>query len=63
VALNRERLYFALSYKRLDEAGFCWPRLEDGVIRLSSAQLMALVDGMDWTRIHAPRRRRPQSLG
>ena len=49
--------------KRLDEAGFCWPQLEDGVIRLSSAQLMALVDGMEWTRLHALRRRRPQSLG
>jgi transposase len=49
--------------KRLDEGRFCWPRLQDGVLRLSSSQLLALVEGMDWTRVHAARRRRPQSLG
>ena len=49
--------------KRLDEDRFRWPKFEDGVIKLSWAQLTALVDGMEWTRVHAVRRRRPQSLG
>lgn len=49
--------------KRLDEHGFHWPRIGDGVIRLSSAQLMALIDGMDWTRVKTPRNRLPASLG
>jgi transposase len=52
-----------LRVKRLDEDRFRWPRLSDGVLKLSWAQLTALVDGMDWTRVHAVRRRRPQSLG
>lgn len=49
--------------KRLDEHGFHWPRIENSVIRLSMAQLMALVDGMDWTRVKAIEARRPLSVG
>jgi len=49
--------------KRLDEDKFRWPRLENGVIRLAAPQLMALVEGMDWTRVKAERRRRPTSAG
>jgi transposase len=49
--------------KRLDEHGFHWPRIESGVIRLTSAQLMALVEGMDWTRVKAVRERRPVAVG
>src|SRR6516225_12082213 len=47
--------------KRLDEDRFRWPRIEDGVIRLSGAQLLALIEGMEWRRVHALRVRRPQS--
>jgi len=36
--------------KRLEEGKFRWPRIEDGVMRLSAAQLAALVEGLDWTR-------------
>ena len=32
---------------------FKWPPITDGVMRLTSAQLAALVDGMDWSRLHA----------
>ena len=39
--------------KRLEEGQFRWPKIEDGVMRLTSAQLAALVDGMDWSRLHA----------
>jgi transposase len=46
-------------WKALDEGAFKWPPISDGVMRLSSAQLAALLDGLDWTRVHPPRRRRP----
>ncbi|TJW41514.1 MAG: transposase [Mesorhizobium sp.] len=49
--------------KRLDEDKFRWPRVENGVIRLAAPQLMALVEGMDWTRVKAERRRQPTSAG
>lgn len=45
--------------KRLDEGKFRWPRIADGVMRLTPAQLSALVEGLDWTRVHARRVARP----
>jgi transposase len=42
--------------KRLEEGQFRWPKLEDGVLRLSAAQFQALLEGLDWRRVHAPRR-------
>ena len=41
--------------KRLEDGKFHWPKMEDGVIRLSAAQLSALVEGLDWRRVHASR--------
>jgi transposase len=32
-----------------------WPRIEDGVMRLSAAQLSALLEGLDWRRVHEAR--------
>jgi transposase len=49
-----------LVYKRLDEAKFVWPRIEDGVMRLSPGQLGALFEGLDWKRVHSRRVPRPQ---
>ncbi len=49
-------------WKALDEGAFKWPPISDGVMRLSSAQLAALLDGLDWTRIHPPRRARPTAV-
>ena len=49
--------------KRLDEHGFHGPKIENGVIRLTSAQLMALVEGMDWTWVKAVHERRPLAVG
>jgi transposase len=40
--------------KRLEGGQFRWPRIEDGVMRLTPAQLSALVEGLDWSRV-APR--------
>jgi transposase len=37
-----------LIYKRLDQARFVWPRIEDGMMRLSLGQLRALFEGLDW---------------
>jgi transposase len=41
-----------LFWKRLEHGGFRWPPISDGVMRLSASQLAALVDGMDWSRLH-----------
>ena len=40
-------------WKRLEQGAFRWPPISDGVMRLSASQLAALVDGMDWSRLHA----------
>jgi transposase len=45
--------------KRLEGAKFRWPGIEDGVMRLSPAQLSALLEGLDWSRVHARRVARP----
>ena len=39
--------------KRLEDGQFRWPKIEDGVMRLTSAQLAALLEGLDWRRVHA----------
>ena len=41
--------------KRLEDGQFRWPNIQDGVIRLSAAQLSALLEGLDWRRVHAAR--------
>ena len=38
--------------KRLEDGWFRWPKVEDGVIRLTAAQLSALLEGLDWRRVH-----------
>jgi transposase len=44
-----------LATKRLEAGGFCWPKIEDGVVRLTAAQLAALLEGLDWKRVHSAR--------
>jgi len=41
--------------KRLENGAFRWPSVQDGVIRLSAAQLSALLEGLDWRRVHVAR--------
>ena len=48
-----------LTYKRLEQGGFTWPRIEDGVMRLSKAQFEALFEGLDWRRVRARTVARP----
>lgn len=45
--------------KRLEAGRFRWPKIADGVMRLSPAQLSALLEGLDWSRVHASRVARP----
>jgi len=49
--------------KRLEDDKFRWPKIEDGVMRLTAAQLQALVEGLDWRRVQTVRRTRaPQAV-
>ena len=41
--------------KRLEDGKFRWPNVQDGVMRLSAAELSALLEGLDWKRVHAAR--------
>jgi len=47
--------------KRLEQGSFRWPAISDGVMRLTSSQLSALLEGMDWTRVRAVRVPAPQA--
>jgi transposase len=49
-----------LIWKRLEASSFKWPPITDGVMRLSAAQLAALLEGLDWSRVHVPRQGRPK---
>lgn len=44
---------------RLEQGRFRWPRIEDGVMRPSPAQLSALIEGFDWRRVHVRHVPRP----
>src|ERR1700744_1327089 len=41
--------------KRLEEGKFRWSSVADAVMRLSAAELSALLEGLDWKRVHAAR--------
>jgi transposase len=49
--------------KTLEDATFCWPRIGPETVRLNHAQLLALIDGMDWKKVRPMEVKRPQSLG
>ena len=38
--------------KRLEDGAFRWPNVQDGVMHLTAAQLSALLEGLDWRRVH-----------
>ena len=44
--------------KRLEDGRFQWPKVEDGTLRMSAAQLSALLEGLDGRRVHQRRRTR-----
>lgn len=39
--------------KTLEDGRFRWPKIENGVMRMTSAQLGALIEGLDWMRVHS----------
>ncbi len=41
--------------KRLEDGEFRWPKIQDGAFHLSAAQLSALLEGLDWRRVHEAR--------
>ncbi|HYM02568.1 MAG TPA: IS66 family insertion sequence element accessory protein TnpB [Stellaceae bacterium] len=41
--------------KRLEDGEFRWPKVQDGAMRLSAAELSALLEGLDWRRVHTAR--------
>ncbi len=41
--------------KRLEDGKFRWPGVQDTILRLSAAELQALLEGLDWRRVHEPR--------
>ena len=47
--------------KRLEQGTFRWPKIEDGVMRLTPSQLSALIEGLDWTRVRAVEVRTPRA--
>jgi transposase len=52
-----------LVHKRLEDAKFVWPQVRDGVMRMSSAQLAALFEGLDWPLVRPERVRRQLAAG
>lgn len=47
--------------KRLEQGAFRWPKIENGTMRLTPAQLAALIEGLDWTRVHEIEVRTPRA--
>ncbi len=39
-----------LFYKRLERGKFIWPRVQEGKVSLTPAQLSMLLEGIDWRR-------------
>ncbi len=61
--LIRDRTGMVLVYKRLEGAKFVWPRVQDGVMKMSPAQFPALFEGLDWRLVRPERVRRPELAG
>lgn len=52
-----------LMTKWLEGGKFAWPPIQDGVIRLTPAQMTLLLGGMDWRRLEENPVKRPQMAG
>jgi transposase len=52
-----------LIHKRLEGAKFVWPKVQDGIMRMSPAQMAALFEGLDWRLVRPERERRPKLAG
>lgn len=48
---------------RLEDCKFVWPKIADGVMRISPAMFDALFEGLDWRLVRPEEARRPQIAG
>jgi transposase len=46
--------------KRLERGQFRWPPMTGGVVRLSAAQMAALLEGLEWSKLRPRAGPRPQ---
>lgn len=51
-----------MTYKRIEGKGFVWPKVEDGLMRLTRAQFESLFEGLDWKRMTTRREIRPVAV-
>lgn len=56
-------MHSLVRYKVLEQGSFAWPKIQDGVMRLSRAQAEALFEGLDWRRVVAQRVLAPTAAG
>lgn len=56
-------MHSLVRYKVLEQGSFAWPKVQDGVMRVSRAQAEALVEGLDWRRTVARRVQPPTAAG
>ncbi|WP_209893836.1 IS66 family insertion sequence element accessory protein TnpB [Rhizobium leguminosarum] len=61
--MRRSGLHSQIRYKRLEKNQFVWPKIGPSRVQLNHAQLMALVDGMDWKRVRTIAVKRPEFAG
>jgi transposase len=53
---------FWLCYRRLERGSWVWPKAGDGVMTLSYAQFLLLVQGQDWRSVKVPEKSRPSLI-
>ena len=51
-----------LMMKRLESGQFRWPPIEDGMMKLSAAQLSALLEGVAWAQVERREVVRPSAV-
>ncbi len=51
-----------MAYKRIESAGFVWPKMSGGMITLNRSQFEALFEGLDWQRVVPKNIRRPVAI-
>ena len=49
-----------LYHKRLERGRFRWPPMTEGTVRLSAAQMAALLEGLEWSKLQPDAVPRPQ---
>ena len=57
---RRKSLHSEVSYKRLEDGRFMWPPMTEGTVRLSAAQMAALLEGLEWSKLQPHAVPRPQ---